>query len=383
MATETTTTFTYVSLENLQQYDSLLKPYIDSKIKSGVASSIKTVALDGTILKFYNIDAPVGETLPVFEIELPQQDLSGFLAKFSGATVGDVVIVGDDGKVIKDSGIKLTDLANSDEVNEKIAALKKEINDKIGSLDDLGTDTKSTIVGAINETKAAVDEAKEAVAVTIDTTATSEGMLKSYTLKQGKTTIGTIDIPKDMVVKSGKVVTNPTGLAEGTYLALTLANAEEDTVYINVGTLVDIYTAEKNATQIQLSIDSTTREISGVIVAGSVTSTEIANNAIVTAKIADGNITKAKLSTELQEAIDKASTALQEDDIEALRKEVAANTASLAEGGATNNAIKAAQAAADEAQADVDALTIRVEALESVNYESATEEEIKALFPTT
>lgn len=383
MATETTTTFTYVSLENLQQYDSLLKPYIDSKIKSGVASSIKTVALDGTILKFYNIDAPVGETLPVFEIELPQQDLSGFLTKFSGATVGDVVIVGDDGKVIKDSGIKLTDLANSDEVNEKIAALKKEINDKIGSLDDLGTDTKSTIVGAINETKAAIDEAKEAVAVTIDTTATSEGMLKSYTLKQGKTTIGTIDIPKDMVVKSGKVVTNPTGLAEGTYLALTLANAEEDTVYINVGTLVDIYTVESNATQIQLSIDSATREISGVIVAGSVASTEIANNAIVTAKIADGNITKAKLSTELQEAIDKASTALQEDDIEALRKEVAANTASLAEGGATNNAIKAAQAAADEAQADVDALTIRVEALESVNYESATEEEIKALFPTT
>ena len=40
------TKFTFVSLGNLQQYDSLLKPYIDGKISDGVKSSIKTVAID-------------------------------------------------------------------------------------------------------------------------------------------------------------------------------------------------------------------------------------------------------------------------------------------------------------------------------------------------
>lgn len=47
-----------------------------------------------------------------------------------------------------------------------------------------------------------------------------------------------------MVVSSGKVVVNPEGQNEGTYLELTLSNATSDKVYINVGKLVDIYTAK-------------------------------------------------------------------------------------------------------------------------------------------
>ena len=39
--------------------------------------------------------------------------------------------------------------------------------------------------------------------------------------------------------------TNPYGQPSGTYLVLTLANATSDKVYINVGTLVDIYTAAR------------------------------------------------------------------------------------------------------------------------------------------
>lgn len=122
------TTFTYVSLQNLQQYDSLIKPYIDGKMTAGVASSLKTVSLDGNTLKFYTVAEPVGTTAPAFTIELPQQDLTGFLTKFEAATAGDVVIVGDDGKVIKDSGIKLVDLATLANVDEKIAAAKKLID---------------------------------------------------------------------------------------------------------------------------------------------------------------------------------------------------------------------------------------------------------------
>lgn len=429
------TTFTYVSLQNLQQYDSLIKPYIDGKVTTGIANSLKTVSLDGNTLKFYTVAEPVGATAPAFTIELPQQDLASFLTKFETATAGDVVIVGDDGKVIKDSGIKLTDLATLANVDEKIAAAKKlidadikkntdaitklngdettdgsvakavktaqdtlqgkidankkEVDGKIGTLTDLTTDDKTSLVKAINENKAAIDAAKAADEVTLDTTTTTDGMLKSYTVKQGTKTVGVIDIPKDMVVKSGVVEVNPKGQKAGTYIVLTLANATEDKIYINVASLVDIYTAEKNAVQVQLTINPTTREISAVIVAGSIGTAELADGAITTVKIADGVVTKAKLSTEVQASLDKADSALQEADIADLKKDVAANKASLAEGGATDTAIKAAKqaaddakAAADEAKAGVSGLNTRVKALEDVKYVSATETEIKALFPT-
>lgn len=429
------TTFTYVSLQNLQQYDSLLKPYIDGKVTAGVASSLKTVSLDGNTLKFYTVAEPVGATAPAFTIELPQTDLTGFLTKFEAATAGDVVIVGDDGKVIKDSGIKLTDLATLANVDEKIAAAKKlidadikkntdaiaklngdettdgsvakavktaqdtlqgkidankkEVDGKIGTLTDLTTDDKTSLVKAINENKAAIDAAKAADEVTLDTTTTTAGMLKSYTVKQGTRTVGVIDIPKDMVVKSGVVEVNPKGQAAGTYIVLTLANATEDKIYINVASLVDIYTAEQKATQVQLTINPTTREISAVIVAGSIGTAELADGAITTVKIANGVVTKAKLATAVQASLDKADSALQEADVADLRKDNAAIKASLAEGGATDTAIKAAkqaaddaQAAADEAKAGVSGLNTRVKALENVKYVAATEAEIKALFPT-
>lgn len=429
------TTFTYVSLQNLQQYDSLIKPYIDGKVTTGIANSLKTVSLDGNTLKFYTVAEPVGATAPAFTIELPQQDLASFLTKFETATAGDVVIVGDDGKVIKDSGIKLVDLATLANVDEKIAAAKKlidadikkntdaiaklngdettdgsvakavktaqdtlqgkidankkEVDGKIGTLTDLTTDDKTSLVKAINENKAAIDAAKAADKVTLDTTTTTDGMLKSYTVKQGARTVGVIDIPKDMVVKSGVVEVNPEGQKAGTYIVLTLANATEDKIYINVASLVDIYTAEKNAVQVQLTINPTTREISAVIVAGSIGTAELADGAITTVKIADGVVTKAKLSTEVQASLDKADSALQEVDIADLKKDVAANKASLAEGGATDTAIKAAKkaaddakAAADEAKAGVSGLNTRVKALEDVKYVAATETEIKALFPT-
>lgn len=429
------TTFTYVSLQNLQQYDSLIKPYIDGKVTTGIANSLKTVSLDGNTLKFYTVAEPVGATAPAFTIELPQQDLAGFLTKFEAATAGDVVIIGDDGKVIKDSGIKLTDLATLANVDEKITAAKKlidadikkntdaiaklngdettdgsvakavktaqdtlqgkidankkEVDGKIGTLTDLTTNDKTSLVKAINENKAAIDAAKAADEVTLDTTATTAGMLKSYTVKQGARTVGVIDIPKDMVVKSGVVEVNPEGQKAGTYIVLTLANATEDKIYINVASLVDIYTAEKKATQVQLTINPTTREISAVIVAGSIGTAELADGAITTVKIADGVVTKAKLSTEVQASLDKADSALQEIDIADLKKDVAANKASLAEGGATDTAIKTAKqaaddakAAADEAKAGVSGLNTRIKALEDVKYVAATETEIKALFPT-
>lgn len=208
----------------------------------------------------------------------------------------------------------------ADGKDEAIAAAKKAGDDAQSDVDALETDmgnvdglstTNKTVVGAINEVLAAVGTGGTAAVVTVTTDTTTEGALKSYTIKQGDATVGVIDIPKDMVVESGEVVTNPEGQAEGTYIKLVLANVAEP-LFINVGTLVDIYKAKANATQVQVAIDPSTREISATIVAGSIGTTELADNAVTTAKIADGNVTKAKLSTSVQASLDKADSAVQE-----------------------------------------------------------------------
>ena len=96
-----------------------------------------------------------------------------------------------------------------------------------------------------------------------------------------------INIPKDMVVKSGSVVTNPTDKLQGTYIKLVLANATNDTLYIDVGGLIEYVTSGSAAgDMVVVAIDEKTHK--------------------VTASITDGTITKAKLATEVQSDLDKA-----------------------------------------------------------------------------
>ena len=59
--------------------------------------------------------------------------------------------------------------------------------------------------------------------------------------KDGTNTGAAINIPKDLFVKSGEVVDNPTGQPAGKYIKLTLQNQDEP-IYINVADLVDAYT---------------------------------------------------------------------------------------------------------------------------------------------
>lgn len=78
--------------------------------------------------------------------------------------------------------------------------------------------------------------------------------------KDGVNTGAAINIPKDLFVKEGKIVDNPTGQPAGKYIELTLQN-QTDPIYINVADLVDAYT-EGNGITI-----STTNEISAKVVA--------------------------------------------------------------------------------------------------------------------
>ena len=141
------------------------------------------------------------------------------------------------------------------------------------------------------------------------------GYLKSYTFTGPDGTPIDIDIPKDLVVKSGQVITatTETGLVKGDkYIKLTIANQDESPIYIAVKDLVDVYTAQANAAQVQLAI-SGTNEIS--------------------ATIKPGSIAKADLATAVQESLNKADAAAPKSELDAAKEEIETIKADVAAHG--------------------------------------------------
>lgn len=134
-----------------------------------------------------------------------------------------------------------------------------------------------------------VYKAAAAVAYSIVKDATSADYAAVYHLTaDGVNTGAAINIPKDMVVESGSVVTNPEGQPAGTYIKLVLANADNDEIFINVGDLIEYVTSGSQAgDMVVISIDDQHR---------------------VTASITDGTITLAKLASAVQTEIGKAHT---------------------------------------------------------------------------
>ena len=160
---------------------------------------------------------------------------------------------------------------------------------KVGTLPEDATAT--TVVGYVDE-KIGKIPAQTDYTVTV-TPSTVEGIAKRYTVAQAATGLNVnIDIPSDMVVKSGEVKTNPAGQPAGTYLVLTLANATNDKVYINVSNLIEYVTSGSNT--------------------GDMVVVNVSADHKVTATITDGAITKAKLATAVQTSLGKADTAIQQ-----------------------------------------------------------------------
>ena len=112
--------------------------------------------------------------------------------------------------------------------------------------------------------------------------------------KDGINVGASINIPKDMVVKSGAVVTNPEGQKAGTYIVLTLANATEDKIYIPVDSLIEYVTSGSAAD------DMVVINVSG--------------DHKVTATITDGKVTKAKLDVSVRASLGLADTAVQDGE---------------------------------------------------------------------
>lgn len=190
------------------------------------------------------------------------------------------------------------------EANGKALATEEYVNDNGGKIDTIsvngsaqGIIDKNVNITIPTKTSDLIndsnyltsEELPEQIDYTVTVTeSTPEGFSKVYNIKQISTGLNaTINIPKDMVVSSGKVETytlsGEWGLA-GTYLVLTLANTTSDKVYINVGNLIEYVTSGSTIDdQIQIEID---------------------NEHKVTATLKNGSITKEQLDTNLQNELD-------------------------------------------------------------------------------
>lgn len=102
---------------------------------------------------------------------------------------------------------------------------------------------------SIDNLQKAIDAGGAAATISIIENASST-YAKAYVIKQGTKEIGTINIPKDMVVSSGSLKTvtstdNPyTGAKVGDkYIDLVIANSTNEHIYIPVSDLIDTYLA--------------------------------------------------------------------------------------------------------------------------------------------
>ncbi len=132
---------------------------------------------------------------------------------------------------------------------------------KAGEETTVGTITVPDLVMAVKETP-------------------TEGYLKTYQFTYGTGTTFEVDIPKDLVVTAGEVIVVSddapvTGLTNGTYLKLTIAN-QTTPVYIDVKDLADVYTGKAETTGVSVAI-SASNEISATLVGKAVAEENLAD----------------------------------------------------------------------------------------------------------
>ena len=118
------------------------------------------------------------------------------------------------------------------------------------------------------------------LAVTLDDTASpGEGILKVYTIKQGGTTIGTINIPKDLVATSGSLVyctksestyTEVDSSTEGAIACIKMTIQNGSPFYIEVADLIEYNSVKSNA---EITLTDTGHEIEATV--GAISSSKI------------------------------------------------------------------------------------------------------------
>lgn len=324
----------FITLENLSLYDSLIKQVISD----GDAKAIKAAALNGKKLELYTIENPTAQDQPRFSITLPftQQEIitaNGRSLVWNEASGGGAKFEHNDGTW---SFVGVND-GGENGLAAQIYALKKNESDKyVGTRINVtkngiyytnGADSMAYTAGDEIATKKDVQGDAESKTVYVVETSGSSGdqFSKKYGIYQGAQgsaqspvpaeLLSEIFIPKDMFVESGSVGTvtvddqpYPGARVGDKYIDIILANSASEHIYIPANSLVDIYTTEQGATEIQLTI-SGNNVISAAVVA------------IHGSKLVDASVTRAKLASDVTDSLDLADTALQDDDIDSVADE--------------------------------------------------------------
>ena len=178
-----------------------------------------------------------------------------------------------DGHKIYTVDLKTLDIADATASSTGLAdawEVKSYVDDAIGDVEDIIEANEEVTAAALNDLNNKISSAATDAEIALDES-TATGVAKRYTLSQGGKTVGTIDIPKDLVVDEGKVVdvvyeersgeshywdgeTNidsaltidpeeTPGYLAGKYIRLTIANSQALPLYIAAKDLVDIYTS--------------------------------------------------------------------------------------------------------------------------------------------
>lgn len=178
-------------------------------------------------------------------------------------------------------------LANVKAIKDFVAA---EIA-KIPAQVDYTVTITDEAAGTGEKTKQTIKQGKSGSAVEIGTIVVpdlkmevkaipNDGYLKTYQFTYGTGSTFEVDIPKDLVVESGEVITvtdeSPvSGLTNGTYLKLIIVNQAEP-IYIDVKDLCDVYTGKAVTDGVSIAI-SETNEISATLVGKAVTEANLAD----------------------------------------------------------------------------------------------------------
>lgn len=270
----------YLDKEGLVAYDAAIKKYNKVYIKAAETPEAGYAATYEIYQGVNDLGAPTG-TASKINIPFSKVLKSGELREDTDRVYIDLFF--DEDKTDKIS-VDITSITTDiDNLQKEIVKLEGEDNVE-GSIKNL---------------------IKEHATVSITTNTTTEGALKTYTFTQNGTEIGKVDIPKDFLVKSGKVTeftkigelyyqdgenisALPDGVTEdklGKYIELVI-NVQEGTVdnqkiYIYVKDLVDVY-------------EGTDNNIIKVVVG---------SNNKISATIDNAAITKAMLSQEVLDSI--------------------------------------------------------------------------------
>lgn len=159
----------------------------------------------------------------------------------------------------------------------------------------ISKDTDNALSLATDGLKVIVPDVTHPVYSIVEDKTSSDYSAVYHLTKDGENVGAAINIPKDMVVKSGTVETKTTTGAwgdPGTYLHLVLANTTEDDIYINVGDLIEYVTAGDSP--------------DGMVVVS------VSDDHKVTATLGNASITEAKLAKAVTDKLAKAVSAVQE-----------------------------------------------------------------------